>query len=223
MLPGMELLGCQIEVPAAVMQHVIKVESSFNPYAIGVVRGRLARQPRNLEEAVATAEMLEAKGFNFSLGLAQVNRYNLKKYGIRSYAEAFAKCTNLLAGSRILRECNQRAGGHWGKSFSCYYSGNFTTGYREGYVQKIEHSMYAQTARAPEGLAIPVIGNAPARRPARVAPKPMATPSERATSGEALVARRGQSAGAAPPAAATAPVANTTEAAKPNTDEAFVF
>ena len=68
MLPGMELLGCQIEVPAAVMQHVIKVESSFNPYAIGVVRGRLARQPRSLEEAVATAEMLEAKGFNFSLG-----------------------------------------------------------------------------------------------------------------------------------------------------------
>ena len=120
MLPGMEMLGCQIDVPASVMQHVVKVESSFNPFAIGVVRGRLARQPRTLEEAVATAEMLEDKGFNFSLGLAQVNRYNLKKYGIDSYAEAFEKCTNLKAGSRILLACNQRAGGHWGKSFSCY-------------------------------------------------------------------------------------------------------
>ena len=89
MLPGMEMLGCQIDVPASVMKHVVKIESSFNPFAIGVVKGRLARQPRNLKEAVATAEMLEANGFNFSLGLAQVNRYNLKKYGIHTYADAF--------------------------------------------------------------------------------------------------------------------------------------
>ena len=50
-------------LPMHVMQHVMRVESSFNPYAIGVVGGRLERQPRNLPEAVATARMLEKNGF----------------------------------------------------------------------------------------------------------------------------------------------------------------
>ena len=68
-----------LAVPHDIMHHVVRVESSGNPYAIGVVGGRLQRQPKNLAEAVATAKMLEQKGFNFSLGLAQVNRYNLKK------------------------------------------------------------------------------------------------------------------------------------------------
>ena len=60
MLPGMELMGCTgLAVPPTVMEHVVKVESSFNPYAIGVVGGRLARQPRSLAEALSTARMLE--------------------------------------------------------------------------------------------------------------------------------------------------------------------
>lgn len=76
MLPGMELIGCQdLAVPREVMHHVVLVESSYNPYAIGVVGGRLARQPRSLSEAVSTARMLEQRGYDFSLGLAQVNRY----------------------------------------------------------------------------------------------------------------------------------------------------
>ncbi|WP_416192474.1 lytic transglycosylase domain-containing protein [Neisseria sp. CCUG12390] len=127
-------------VPPAIMQHVVKVESSGNPYAIGVVGGKLQRQPRNITEAVATARMLEQRGYNFSLGLAQVNRYNLKKYGLNSYEKAFQVCPNLKAGSYILKECYDRAK-DWGRSFSCYYSGNFVTGYRHGYVQKIFASM----------------------------------------------------------------------------------
>lgn len=157
MLPGMELMGCQIEVPASVMHHVVKVESSYNPYAIGVVGGHLARQPKSLSEAVATAEMLESRGFNFSLGLAQVNRYNLKKYGLPNYSAAFQTCANLRAGSQILRECHGRAGGNWGKAFSCYYSGNFTTGFRQGYVQKVQRSMLAQRGPEVPSLAIPVV------------------------------------------------------------------
>lgn len=49
MLPGMELMGCTgLAVPGEVMQHVVRVESSRNPYAIGVVGGRLVREPRGL-------------------------------------------------------------------------------------------------------------------------------------------------------------------------------
>lgn len=140
----MELMNCpELAVPKEVMRHVVQVESSYNPYAIGVVGGHLVRQPKNLREALATVRMLEREGYNFSLGLAQVNRHNLRKYGLDSYEKAFQACPNLQAGSRILAECHDRSGGDWGKSFSCYYSGDFSTGFRHGYVQKVYASMRA--------------------------------------------------------------------------------
>jgi len=166
MMPGMELMSCpNLAVPNDVMQHVVHVESAFNPYAIGVVGGRLMRQPRNLPEAVATVRMLEARGFNFSVGLAQVNRHNFDRYGLDSYERAFQVCPNLQAGSRILAECYGRSGGDWGKSFSCYYSGNFTTGFRHGYVQKVYASMRdgaGVSAEPIEVIAKPVRKVAPA-------------------------------------------------------------
>lgn len=176
MLPGMELMSCpELAVPPEVMHHVVRVESSHNPYAIGVVGGHLVRQPKNLPEALATVRMLESRGFNFSLGVAQVNRYNLGKYGLNSYEKAFEVCPNLQAGSRILAECYSRSGGDWGKSFSCYYSGNFVTGYRHGYVQKIYASMRQTapgSASAPQGQAIPVVSR-PSRRSVEVTRYPV--------------------------------------------------
>ena len=163
LLPDMDVMGCQdLAVPLVVMQHVVNVESSSNPYAIGVVGGRLVRQPESLSEALATVRMLESRGYNFSLGLAQVNRFNLGKYGLESYEKAFQVCPNLRAGARILAECRAHAGNDWGKAFSCYYSGNFVTGYRLGYVQKIFASMRSADTHAPKASlarAIVVVGN----------------------------------------------------------------
>jgi type IV secretion system protein VirB1 len=142
MLPGMEMLACpNLAVSPAVMQHIVHVESSANPYAIGVVGGQLERQPRNLAEALATVQMLDTRGYNFSVGLAQVNRANLGRYGLDSYQKAFSACANLSAGAHILADCYASARGDWGKAFSCYYSGNFTTGFRDGYVQKVYASI----------------------------------------------------------------------------------
>jgi len=169
MLPGMELMGCTgLAVPPTVMEHVVRVESSFNPYAIGVVGGRLARQPRNLAEALSTARMLEDRGYNFSLGLAQVNRSNFARQGLDSYEKAFDVCPNLQAGSRILAECYSRSGSDWGKAFSCYYSGNFTTGYRHGYVQKVFASWQRQFDKG-VAPAIPVIERRSTANPRRAA------------------------------------------------------
>ncbi len=142
MLPGMEMLACpNLAVSPEVMQHIVHVESSANPYAIGVVGGQLERQPKNLAEALATVQMLDDKGYDFSVGLAQVNRANLGRYGLDSYQKAFNACANLSAGAHILAGCYSNAHGDWGKAFSCYYSGNFTTGFRDGYVQKIYASI----------------------------------------------------------------------------------
>jgi type IV secretion system protein VirB1 len=177
LLPGMELMGCQnLAVPSEVMHHVVRVESSYNPYAIGVVGGRLVRQPKNLPEALATVRMLEGRGFNFSIGLAQVNRYNLGKYGLDSYEKAFEPCANLTAGSKILAECYQRAKGDWGKSFSCYYSGNFATGFRHGYVQKIYASLRQgrEVETTPASPAIEVFAR-PSRRTVPVSRHPIYT------------------------------------------------
>ncbi len=188
MLPGMELMGCSgLAVPGEVMQHVVRVESSRNPYAIGVVGGRLVREPRGLEEAVATAKMLEQKGYNFSLGLGQVNRYNLEKYGLTSYEMAFAKCPNLVAASKILAECHSRSGANWGKSFSCYYSGNFETGFKHGYVQKIYASI-RQSVAASGVQPIPVVSN---NRQIRIRTESTASQAA-AVLADAIVARRVQ-------------------------------
>jgi type IV secretion system protein VirB1 len=162
MLPGMEMLACpNLAVSPEIMQHVVHVESGANPYAIGVVGGQLERQPRNLAEALATAQMLDARGYNFSVGLAQVNRVNLDRYGLDSYRKAFGTCANLAAGARILADCYTSAHGDWPKAFSCYYSGNFTTGFRDGYVQKVYASINRQA------------GNP--MQPARVSQPPSAT------------------------------------------------
>lgn len=151
MLPGMEMLACpNLAVSPEVMQHIVRVESSANPFAIGVVGGQLERQPKNVAEALATVHMLDAKGYNFSVGLAQVNRANLGRYGLNSYENAFDSCANLSAGSHILADCYASAHGDWGKAFSCYYSGNFTTGFRDGYVQKVYASINQEATRHSE-------------------------------------------------------------------------
>ena len=172
------------------LQAIARVESGFNPYAIGVVHGSLKRQPRTLAEAVSTAKMLHAQGRNFSMGLMQINRYNLKHYGL-NYETVFDVCNNISAGAKILYECYKRAGGktqnHLHKAFSCYYSGNFKTGFRADfkgqppYVTKIlnaaaannnhariRHSVTVPTAvRQPTTIPIPTVthsGSVPAFR-----------------------------------------------------------
>jgi type IV secretion system protein VirB1 len=163
MAPLFNPVSCpNLAVSAEVMQHIAQVESGANPLAIGVVGGRLERQPRDLAEAVATVRMLEAKGYDYSLGIAQVNRRNLARYGLDTFPKAFDACTNLAAGARILARCYGRSGGDWGKAFSCYYSGNFTNGYRDGYVQRV----YAAIGASAPGVAEPITVHPHTRRDA---------------------------------------------------------
>lgn len=149
--------SCAPNVHVDTISRIASVESSFNPYAIGVVGGRLERQPQNLAEAVATAQMLEANGYNYSLGIVQVNRKNLPTYGL-SLESAFDPCANLRAGGAILEDCYRRAAPSTTAltdAFSCYYTGNFSAGYKLGYVAKVQQAQGVPFA--PDGLAIPVV------------------------------------------------------------------
>ena len=188
MLPGLEMMAActDLAMEPRIMRHVARVESSFNPYAIGVVGGRLVRQPQSLPEAVSTANMLEQKGYNFSVGIAQINRYNLGKYGLSSYQAAFNVCDNVRVGSQILAECYGRSGDDLGKALSCYYSGNFTTGFRHGYVQKVFASMQ-QAGDEVAPIALAGGGAGPSRA---AVPAPLSSHRAQLVPDSSLLARR---------------------------------
>ncbi len=173
---------CAPNVHWDTMRRVVQVESTYNPFAIGVVGGALKRQPRSLDEAVATALWLERNGYNYSLGLAQVNKHNLPGYGLTLKA-AFDPCTNLRTGAAILTNCYERAlrrgrseQAALRDSFSCYYSNNFTTGYKQGYVQRIVNAKAPKSAPILKVPALTVSGEtARATQPAAAA-TPLAVP-----------------------------------------------
>lgn len=149
-------LACAPQVHTHTAHALVSVESAFNPWAIGVVGGALVRQPRHRAEALATARALQAAGWNFSVGLGQINMGNFERLGLTLDA-AFEPCANLAAMQSVLAECFDRARAPAAaangttttatsppvdqtalrQALSCYYSGNFATGFRHGYVRKV--------------------------------------------------------------------------------------
>lgn len=149
-------LACAPQVHASTTRALVQVESAANPWAIGVVGGALERQPRHRAEAMATARALQAAGWNFSVGLGQINVGNFRRLGL-TLDSAFEPCINLAAMQAVLAECFGRArvkGAHpradqaaLRRALSCYYSGNFATGFRHGYVQRIVAAATAAAER----------------------------------------------------------------------------
>jgi len=172
---------CAPSVHPATLQAVVRTESDFNPYAIGVVGGHLTRQPRNRDEAVATAKALDAQGINFSMGYGQVNKANIARYGL-TYETAFDPCANLRAASAILHDCYDRAVLTKGQraqalraAISCYYSGSFTRGLiadagGTSYVQRVVANALLSTDSSIVVPAIPVVMERPSDAPVRVVP-----------------------------------------------------
>src|SRR5258706_3726164 len=101
-------MACAPQVDDGTALALIAVESANNPYAIGVVGGALNRQPQHRAEAIATAKALQADGWNFSVGISQINVHNFDRLGL-SVEDAFDPCTNLTAMQTILIECFDRA------------------------------------------------------------------------------------------------------------------
>ncbi|WP_343548688.1 lytic transglycosylase domain-containing protein [Ralstonia sp.] len=150
---------CAPDVDPVTLAAIVRTESSGNPFAIGVVGARLLRQPRSYAQALEAVRLLRAQGYNFSLGLSQINQHNLVKYG-QTEASIFDPCTNLHAGGIVLRDCFARARPLFASeqqalraAVSCYYAGNFTTGFRDGYVAKV----IANAADRPDVLKVPAI------------------------------------------------------------------
>ena len=167
--------ACAPSVAPATLLAIAKVESGFDPLAIGIN----GAQPGHLtfaEPAIAvqTARALIAAGRNIDLGLGQVNVRNLGWLGL-SVEAAFDPCRNLAASAKVLRSGFLKASSEGGApqaalrtALSYYNSGAPARGVANGYVAKV-------TAAAQQ-LA-PVIGDAPrgagARAPAPREPRPI--------------------------------------------------
>ncbi|MBQ0933629.1 lytic transglycosylase domain-containing protein [Ideonella sp. 4Y16] len=151
-------LACAPQVHADTARALVSVESAFNPWAIGVVGGALERQPRHRSEALATARALQEAGWNFSVGLGQINLANFDRLGL-TLESAFEPCLNLAAMQTVLGDCLHRASTTavrtveqvaLRQALSCYYSGNFTTGFHQGYVRKVVSAVRAVPTLPPK-------------------------------------------------------------------------
>ena len=145
--------ACSPQVDVTTAHALVATESNFNVHAIGVVDGSLERQPRNRAEGVATARRLQADGWNYSVGLAQINVHNFGRLGLTTEA-AFDPCANLSAMQTVLTECFERTvrkdsdpQHSLRQALSCYYSGNFVTGFKHGYVRRVAHAASVAAAR----------------------------------------------------------------------------
>ncbi|MBA1290664.1 lytic transglycosylase domain-containing protein [Pseudomonas japonica] len=127
-------MQCAPSIHPATLTPIVKTESSFNPWAIGVVGGALPRQPQSLDEAVLTVKKLVGEGANFSIGLGQINRQH---FDVSHPETMFEPCTNLRMTAQLLQDCYTAAAeadpdpqGALRKAISCYYSGNLTRGFQ---------------------------------------------------------------------------------------------
>lgn len=135
---------CAPWVAPQTMAAIVKTESQFRPYAIGVnAKGKLVRQPKSKAEAISTANWLIANGYNIDLGLGQLNSNNLRKYNL-TVEEAFEPCKNLTVAATILKE-NFQSASYSGTpqmtalyaALSAYNTGSFKKGFQNGYVRKV--------------------------------------------------------------------------------------
>lgn len=125
---------CAPDVHPKTMYSIVKTESGFNPYAIGVVGKPLKRQPQSLPEALGVIEELLKANRNFSIGLGQINRYN---FDTSKPELVFEPCNNLNMAAQNLSACYAKVKKEGGteqqmilKAVSCYYSGNPTAGFK---------------------------------------------------------------------------------------------
>lgn len=138
-------LQCAPTVAPETMLSIIKVESGFNPLAIGVNGAPQVRvRATSKATAAAHAEALIGRGRNIDLGLAQINSANFGWLGM-SPASALDPCRNLSAAERILSEGYRRARAKQSDpqaalrtALSYYNTGHARRGFENGYVAKVE-------------------------------------------------------------------------------------
>jgi type IV secretion system protein VirB1 len=173
-------LQCAPSIHPATLTPIVKTESSFNPWAIGVVDRALPRQPQSLAEAVKAVKALVEQGADFSIGLGQINRQH---FDVGKPERVFDPCTNLRMTAVVLQACYSKASksepdqqAALQQAISCYYSGNLKRGFAPerqfggtSHVQRVLANADGPTITVP-ALQAGAERNAPSAPVAPVAP-----------------------------------------------------
>jgi type IV secretion system protein VirB1 len=137
---------CAPSVAFETLAAIMRTESGFRPFALGVNGpGGGPVFPATREAAVALAtDLVQRQGRSVDLGLMQVNSGNLRALRL-TVEEALDPCTNLAAGARILREGYAAARRSEADpqqalriAFSRYNTGHPKRGFANGYVQRVQ-------------------------------------------------------------------------------------
>jgi len=161
LLAGAVFANCFVEagkyygVNPWLLYAIAKVESNLNPLAIEVISKKklpipckvrkengkyyYSCMPSTYEEAVSILETAISFGANYSVGLGQINRYWVKRFGISPY-ELFSSCYNIYWSAYILRTCLQKYGNSW-KGVDCYNKGDRASNYSR-YVFRVCKEIY---------------------------------------------------------------------------------
>nr|WP_298921166.1 lytic transglycosylase domain-containing protein [uncultured Roseobacter sp.] len=136
--------NCALSVAPEIMEKLVRAESGFNRFAIGV-NGAEHRSyhPGSEEEAERIARDLISQGHSIDLGLGQINSSNLEWLGL-TVESIFDSCANLSASEKVLREGYDRARELGSdpetalhQALSAYNTGTFTRGFSNGYVTRV--------------------------------------------------------------------------------------
>lgn len=135
---------CAPNVAYSTIRAIVKTESNFNLYALNLNKGyKLRFQAHNKAQAIHWADYLEEHHYNFDVGLAQINIKNIHTYGYHA-KDLFNPCTNLHLADLILQKDYVKAKQNSNtsqealrKTISSYNTGNFYSGFHNGYVYKV--------------------------------------------------------------------------------------
>ncbi len=142
---------CQNILNPVVIRTIIDIESSRNQFALAAVTDKfIINNTLKLSDAIEQIDRLEKLGISYSAGLMQINDKNFNSFGLDKYS-VFEPCTNIYVGAQIFKNCYERSKKKFGNNSalnnlrnaaSCYFSGNFKTGYYlpkgESYVQRFD-------------------------------------------------------------------------------------
>ncbi|WP_369073005.1 lytic transglycosylase domain-containing protein [Burkholderia gladioli] len=135
---------CAPDVHPLTVAYLVSAESHNNQFAINVNGGHsLDRQPTTEQEALDALAKLDARGWNYDVGYAQINSANFRSLGLTG-TQLLDPCTNLRAGAQVLGDCYARAVQQVGegqaalqRALSCYNTGNQQKGFANGYVKRV--------------------------------------------------------------------------------------
>jgi type IV secretion system protein VirB1 len=134
---------CAPTVSPITMVTLVKTESKGNPLALGLNGARLRFQPNSESQAIAWVKYLDNHGYNFDVGLGQINIANIRKYKLKPEA-LLNPCLNLRLSAHILaqnylaaRKKTSNSQLALRKALSVYNTGNQYRGFDNGYLLRI--------------------------------------------------------------------------------------